>query len=292
MQPKTRFYYTMIILTLLFSLRTGTVVIQKKQSDSKVQLSESFGMNLENEKNHCTGTNPSNPVISDTDGESVPGDKQKAVILSSGLSTDSGSQQNQTVEEAPGVPVQQRKLEPAPPRIPSNPAHIPSDTPEFAVENPNDKPIDLTEQSESNVDEEETLSIIMVAFMDAEPKEGETMVENSIQSHPAAYPPEDTKMFRVIDNPEKIPLDLVVQCRDLKGLEHTHFLDWNAKHPNEYRLDAELGQELRITIYERETLVAKLMVENSRVQEPIELALGIDFPDDEKPENFVQLTGI
>ncbi|NQT25944.1 hypothetical protein HQ585_11350 [candidate division KSB1 bacterium] len=116
---------------------------------------------------------------------------------------------------------------------------------------------------------EEGVRIVKISFSDSE-------FEASIVMAPTTQELSTAKGFRIYGNWDEAPLNLVVKSSDTEGRVDIHYLDWNARNPNEYQLTNNLGNEAEISVYEAEVQVAQFSL-NSPIQDDY-IALDLSEP--------------
>jgi hypothetical protein len=127
-----------------------------------------------------------------------------------------------------------------------------------------------TEMDREEVEEEEGIKIVMISVY-----EPDTDVI-PLPTPKSFYDLSEIKGFHILGNLNETPLNLIVTSTYADGCEKIHYLDWNAKHPNEFQLYSPLGYEAFIRIYDNEVQVGQFAVSSSSDQEYIALDLSLD----------------
>lgn len=100
---------------------------------------------------------------------------------------------------------------------------------------------------------EREVSIVMISVCDPET---EVIAPSTVEKTHICVDLSKVKGFQILGNPEEMPFNLVVNSRYLEGCEKIYFLDWDAEHPNEFRLNGSLGYATYILVFNHEMQVA------------------------------------
>lgn len=128
------------------------------------------------------------------------------------------------------------------------------------------EPVLETPAADEPIYEEEVISIVMISVCEAE--------ESAVQALVPVQSISNVKGFRVVGNRTDMPLDLIVKSRDAEGCEKIHFLDWNIRHPNEFKLYGALGTDTTVGIYANEVQVARFTIPADAQEEYVALDLN------------------
>lgn len=128
-----------------------------------------------------------------------------------------------------------------------------------------------TEMDREEVEEEEGIKIVMISVY-----EPDTDVI-PLPTPKSSYDLSEIKGFHILGNWNETPLNLIVTSNYTDGCEKIHYLDWDAKHPNEFKLYSPLGCEAFVRVYDNDVQVGQFAVSSSSDEDFIALDLDLDM---------------
>ncbi len=133
-------------------------------------------------------------------------------------------------------------------------------------------PIEPTTGLKSNnaETEEEGIKIVTISVY-----ESETDII-PLPAPKASYNLTEIKGFHILGNWNEVPLNLIVSCNNTDGCKKIHYLDWDVKHPNEFKLYEPLGQKAIVRVYQNEIQVGQFALASSLKEEFVSLNLDLD----------------
>jgi len=139
---------------------------------------------------------------------------------------------------------------------------------EIATEVPEALEIKVVEAEDLDIpeSEEEGVRIVKISFCDPESEPGIVMEPTYELAH--------AKGFRIYGNYDETPLNLIVKSCDSDDCVDIYYLDWDARHPNEYSLADCLGCKAEVSVYKAEVQVAQFTLSSPIDEEYIALDLN------------------
>ena len=117
--------------------------------------------------------------------------------------------------------------------------------------------------------EEEGIKIVTISVYEPETEVIPLPPESS-------YDLSEVKGFHIMGNWNETPLNLIVSSNYEDGCKKIHYLDWDAKHPNEFKLYESLGREAVVRVYQENIQVGQFALATYSDQEFITLNLDLD----------------
>ncbi len=124
-------------------------------------------------------------------------------------------------------------------------------------------------KTEVETEEDEGIKIVMISVYEPE--------TDVIPLPPSpSYDLSEVKGFHLLGNWNETPLNLVVSSNYAGGYKKIHYLDWDGKNPNEFKLYESLGKEAVVRVYQNNVQVGQFALASSSDEEFITLDLDLD----------------